>query len=132
MGMRSVHGTTNGSADTIWLAMLWGTSTKTDHDCTSCPLSMRSLRSQPLSSALRGKNKTREQHECTNLMHSDLAESNLACTAREQPCSGSLVLRQHPYGPLPIARDAPIVHFRSYAVSGMISLCNAEGRERES
>jgi hypothetical protein len=26
------------------------------------------------------------------------------------------------YGPLPIARDAPIVHFRSQAVSGMMSL----------
>src|SRR6266436_7126903 len=33
---------------------------------------------------------------------------------------------------LSIERDAPIIHFRSQAVSGMMSLCNAEGRERES
>src|SRR5262249_60107382 len=50
----------------------------------------------------------------------------------EQPRSGSLVLHQHSYGTWPIARDAPIVHFRSYAVSGMMSLWNAEGHERES
>src|SRR5262245_647637 len=34
--------------------------------------------------------------------------------------------------PLPIERDAPIVHFRSHAVSGMMPLWNAEGHERES
>jgi len=39
---------------------------------------MRSLRAQPLSSALRLKNNTREQHECTNLMHSDLVRSIFA------------------------------------------------------
>src|SRR4029453_8683590 len=72
MCMTSVHGTINGSAYAIWLAMLCGTSTKTDHGCTSSPIFMRSLRSQPLSSTLRLKNTTREQHECTNLMHSDL------------------------------------------------------------
>src|SRR4029453_13352521 len=72
MGMKSAHGTTNGSAYAIWWAMLCGTSTQTDRGCTRCPIFMRSLRSQPLSSALRLKNNTREQHECTNLMHSDL------------------------------------------------------------
>jgi hypothetical protein len=35
-------------------------------------LSLQSLRSTPLSSALRLTNTTREQHECTNLMPSDL------------------------------------------------------------
>src|SRR4029450_2621315 len=72
MCMTSAHGTTNGSAYAIWWAMLCGTSTQTDRGCTRCPIFMRSLRSQPLSSALRLKNNTREQHECTNLMHSDL------------------------------------------------------------
>jgi hypothetical protein len=72
MCMTSVHGTTKGSAYAIWLAMLCGTYTKMDHGCTSCPISMRSLRSQPLSSVLRLKNNTKEQHECTNLMYSDL------------------------------------------------------------
>ena len=76
MCMTSVHGTTKGSAYAIWLAMLCGTSTKMGHGCTSCPISMRSLRSQPLSNALRLKNKTKEQHECTNLMHSDLVALN--------------------------------------------------------
>src|SRR4029453_705450 len=72
MCMTSAHGTTNGSAYAIWWAMLCGTSTQTDRGCTRCPIFMRSLRSQPLSSALRLKNNTREQHECTNLMHSYL------------------------------------------------------------
>src|SRR6266487_3609369 len=53
--------------------MLWGTYKQTDRGCTSCLTSMMSLRSQPLSNASLLKNKTREQHECTNLMHSDLA-----------------------------------------------------------
>jgi hypothetical protein len=72
MDMTSVHGTTKGSAYAIWLAMLCGTYTKTARGCISYPISMRSLRSQPLSSVWRLKNKTKEQHECTNLMHSDL------------------------------------------------------------
>src|SRR4029453_15920479 len=72
MCMTSVHGTINGSAYANWLAMLCGTSTKTDHGCTSSPIFMRSLRSQLLSSTLRLKNTTREQHECMNLIHSDL------------------------------------------------------------
>src|SRR5713226_6506497 len=57
----------------MWSVMLYGTCKQTDHGCTSCPTSMMSLRSQPLSSASLLKNKPREQHECTNLMHSDLA-----------------------------------------------------------
>src|SRR5262249_1574709 len=77
MCMTSAHGTTNGSAYAIWWAMLCGTSTQTDRGCTRCPMFMRSLRSQPLSSALRLKNNTREQHECTNLMHSDLDRDGL-------------------------------------------------------
>src|SRR5215468_7774611 len=76
MCMTSAHGTTNGSAYAIWWAMLCGTSTQTDRGCTRGPIFMRSLRSQPLSSALRLKNNTREQHECTNLMHSDLGGEN--------------------------------------------------------
>src|SRR5215470_307603 len=75
MCMTSAHGTTNGSAYAIWWAMLCGTSTQTDRGCTRGPIFMRSLRAQPLSSALRLKNNTREQHECTNLMHSDLSHS---------------------------------------------------------
>src|SRR5262252_6384451 len=75
MCMTSAHGTTNGSAYAIWWAMLCGTSTQTDRGCTRCPIFMRSLRSQPLPSAWRLKNNTREQHECTNLMHSDLARA---------------------------------------------------------
>src|SRR5262244_1586919 len=52
---------------------MWcGTSTQTDRGCTSCPTSMMPLRSQPLSHASLLKNKTGEQRECTNLMHSDL------------------------------------------------------------
>src|SRR5215831_13649583 len=74
MCMTSAHGTTNGSAYAIWWAMLCGTSTQTDRGCTRGPIFMRSLRAQPLSSALRLKNNSREQHECTNLMHSDLGE----------------------------------------------------------
>src|SRR4029434_3836244 len=62
--------------------MLCGTSTKMGHGCTSCPISMRSLRSQPLSSALRLKNKTKEQHECTNLMHSDLVQRDVSLLPR--------------------------------------------------
>src|SRR5918911_1295116 len=73
--MINARGTTNGSAYVIWLAMWCGTSTKTDRGCTSCPTSMMHLRSQPLSNASLLKNKTREQHECTNLMHSDLAST---------------------------------------------------------
>src|SRR5262245_6219779 len=76
MCMTNAHGTTNGSAYAIWWAMLCGTSTQTDPGCTRCPIFMRSLRSQPLSSALRLRNNTREQHECTNLMHSDLDEAS--------------------------------------------------------
>src|SRR5438132_5228967 len=72
MSMINARGTTNGSAYAMWSVMLYGTCKQTDHGCTSCPTSMLSLRSQPLSSALLRKNKTREQHECTNLMHSDL------------------------------------------------------------
>src|SRR5919109_4953150 len=78
MCMTSAHGTTNGSAYAIWWAMLGGTSTQTDRGCTRCPIFMRSLRSQPLSSALRLKNNIREQHECTNLMHSDLGGASAA------------------------------------------------------
>src|SRR5437763_3665226 len=70
--MINARGTTNGSAYAMWSVMLYGTFKQTDHGCTSCPTSMLSLRSQPLSSALLLKNKPREQHECTNLMHSDL------------------------------------------------------------
>src|SRR6184192_3556012 len=73
MSMINARGTTNGSAYAMWSVMLYGTCKQTDHGCTSCPTSMLSLRSQPLSSALLLKNKPREQHECTNLMHSDLA-----------------------------------------------------------
>src|SRR5947209_11746018 len=72
MSMINARGTTNGSAYAMWSVMLYGTCKQTDHGCTSCPTSMLSLRSQPLSSALLLKNKPREQHECTNLMHSDL------------------------------------------------------------
>src|SRR5262249_51723496 len=72
MCMTRAHGTTHGSAYALWWAMLCGTSTQTDRGCTRCPIFMRSRKSQPLSSALRLKNNTREQHECTNLMHSDL------------------------------------------------------------
>src|SRR5437870_5197833 len=74
MSMINARGTTNGSAYAMWSVMLYGTCKQTDHGCTSCPTSMLSLRSQPLSSALLLKNKPREQHECTNLMHSDLVE----------------------------------------------------------
>src|SRR5437870_8327062 len=74
MSMINARGTTNGSAYAMWSVMLYGTCKQTDHGCTSCPTSMLSLRSQPLSSALLLKNKPREQHECTNLMHSDLGE----------------------------------------------------------
>src|SRR5262249_19531620 len=59
-------------------------------------------------------------------------EISPAYAVREPPRSGTLLPRQPPYRPLPSARDAPIVHFSSYAVSGMISLCNVEGRDRES
>src|SRR5213594_2003703 len=72
MSMINARGTTNGSAYAMWSVMLYGTCKQTDHGCTSCPTSMLSLRSQPLSSALLLKNKPREQHECKNLMHSDL------------------------------------------------------------
>src|SRR6266436_5251870 len=72
MSMINARGTTNGSAYAMWSVMLYGTCKQTDHGCTSCPTSMLSLRSQPLSSASLQKNKPREQHECTNLMHSDL------------------------------------------------------------
>src|SRR4029453_5590197 len=92
MCMTSVHGTINGSAYAIWLAMLCGTSTKTDHGCTSSPIFMRSLRSQPLSSTLRLKNTTREQHECKNLMPSDLE-----CGTAHLPLPGAdprLITRQ--------------------------------------
>src|SRR5437016_1221207 len=75
MSMINARGTTNGSAYAMWSVMLYGTCKQTDHGCTSCPTSMLSLRSQPLSSALLLKNKPREQHECTNLMHSDLVAS---------------------------------------------------------
>src|SRR5436305_15185523 len=74
MSMINARGTTNGSAYAMWSVMLYGTCKQTDHGCTSCPTSMLSLRSQPLSSALLLKNKPREQHECTNLMHSDLGQ----------------------------------------------------------
>src|SRR5881398_2602255 len=74
MSMINARGTTNGSAYAMWSVMLYGTCKQTDHGCTSCPTSMLSLRSQPLSSALLLKNKPREQHECTNLMHSDLGK----------------------------------------------------------
>src|SRR5262245_52387064 len=83
MCMTSAHGTTNGSAYAIWWAMLCGTSTQTDPGCTRCPIFMRSLRSQPLSSALRLRNNTREQHECTNLMHSDLERQPVAFLGRQ-------------------------------------------------
>src|SRR5262249_9832541 len=76
MCMTRAHGTTHGSAYALWWAMLCGTSTQTDRGCTRCPIFMRSRKSQPLSSALRLKNNTREQHECTNLMHSDLGDLN--------------------------------------------------------
>src|SRR5207253_7063918 len=82
MSMINARGTTNGSAYAMWSVMLYGTCKQTDHGCTSCPTSMLSLRSQPLSSALLLKNKPREQHECTNLMHSDLGagvESIIEC-----------------------------------------------------
>src|SRR5207237_10633201 len=72
MSMINAHGTTNGSAYAMWSVMLYGTCKQTDHGCTRYPTSMMSLRSQPLSSASLLKNKPREQHECTNLMHSDL------------------------------------------------------------
>src|SRR5437016_14524275 len=75
MSMINARGTTNGSAYAMWSVMLYGTCKQTDHGCTSCPTSMLSLRSQPLSSALLLKNKPREQHECTNLMHSDLVRA---------------------------------------------------------
>src|SRR5205823_1861291 len=77
MSMINARGTTNGSAYAMWSVMLYGTCKQTDHGCTSCPTSMLSLRSQPLSSALLLKNKPREQHECTNLMHSDLVERHV-------------------------------------------------------
>src|SRR5215472_8433417 len=88
----SAHGTTNGSAYAIWWAMLCGTSTQTDRGCTRCPIFMRSLRSQPLSSAWRLKNNTREQHECTNLMHSDLGQI-MEMGSTEQVSTAPL----HPY-----------------------------------
>src|SRR5438094_3910305 len=74
MSMINARGTTNGSAYAMWSVMLYGTCKQTDHGCPSCPTSLLSLRSQPLSSALLLKNKPREQHECTNLMHSDLGQ----------------------------------------------------------
>src|SRR2546428_12719428 len=72
--MSRIHarGTTNGSAYAMWSVRLYGTCKSMDHGCTSCPTSMMSLRSQPLSNASLLKNTTREQHECTHLMHSDL------------------------------------------------------------
>src|SRR6184192_2168951 len=79
MSMINARGTTNGSAYAMWSVMLYGTCKQTDHGCTSCPTSMLSLRSQPLSSALLLKNKPREQHECTNLMHSDLGLWGCRC-----------------------------------------------------
>src|SRR5215475_14456788 len=99
MCMTSAHGTTNGSAYAIWWAMVCGTSTQTDRGCTRCPIFMRSLRSQPLSSALRLKNNTREQHECTNLMHSDLASDSRDHAALEyarypHPKLVTLILQQ--------------------------------------
>src|SRR5262249_46230084 len=87
MCMTRAHGTTHGSAYAIWWAMLCGTSTQTDRGCTRCPIFMRSLKSQPLSSALRLKNNTREQHECTNLMHSDLAAREILPGAGGTRCA---------------------------------------------
>src|SRR5947209_20108830 len=94
MSMINARGTTNGSAYAMWSVMLYGTCKQTDHGCTSCPTSMLSLRSQPLSSALLLKNKPREQHECTNLMHSDLAYMRAGAYARtvqRTGCPGAAV-----------------------------------------
>src|SRR5262245_5460016 len=52
---------------------MWnGICTPMDRGCTSCPGYTKSRRSPPLLSASLPKHKPREQHECTNLMHSDL------------------------------------------------------------
>src|SRR6266478_2578812 len=83
MSMINARGTTHGSAYAMWSVMLYGTCKQTDHGCTSCPTSMLSLRSQPLSSASLLKNKPREQHECTNLMHSDLGQSTVQVGCRK-------------------------------------------------
>src|SRR5215831_15440635 len=82
MSMINARGTTNGSAYAMWSVMLYGTCKQTDHGYTSCPTSMTSLRSQPLSSASLLKNKPREQHECTNLMHSDLDTTTQRITTK--------------------------------------------------
>src|SRR5439155_18600690 len=93
MSMINARGTTNGSAYAMWSVMLYGTCKQTDHGCTSCPTSMLSLRSQPLSSALLLKNKPREQHECTNLMHSDL-DAGAAASRRARVPQVSASLRK--------------------------------------
>src|SRR5712692_11778615 len=93
MSMINARGTTNGSAYAMWSVMLYGTCKQTDHGCTNCPTSMMSLRSQPLSSASLLKNKPREQHECMNLMHTDLDAGGTPRPRPRAPRSGAWGLR---------------------------------------
>src|SRR5215510_10159626 len=72
---------------------MWnGICTPMDRGCTSCPGYTKSRRSPPLLSASLPKHKPREQHECTNLMHSDLGPS--------RPCYGPRPASRQEHGPL--------------------------------
>src|SRR6185436_15903749 len=69
---------------------MWnGICTPTDRGCTSCHGYTKSQRSPLLSSASLPKHKPREQHECTNLMHSDLVQKHETFLAMF-PCPLSL------------------------------------------
>jgi hypothetical protein len=61
------------NAYAMWSAMSSVTDARTDRGAPSCRSSMRPPRSRLLSCASRPSNKPRLPHECTNLMHSDLA-----------------------------------------------------------